>query len=235
MYPPEAQQIVRPATLATMSVDLEMVIARRAQVLDVTVSAARSDARVRALFLVGSLASGTDDAYSDIDLVVIPEPGSVDSFLADRLTWPARFGDVVLQLDSSWNVWSGASQVLTLLDGELPLWVDMDIWPPSVPGIPREARVLAGAAPQPLDMSLSELATLLKGRYGPGQVASDNVEGVLDAAWVAWRLKGIARGYGTSLEEVRQALEQPWPAELARARDPLFRYADHVRSDQSSA
>lgn len=221
-------------TTAVVSIDLDEVVARRAHVLEAITSTARRDRRVGALLVVGSLAAGTGDTYSDIDLVVIPEPGSVESLLADRLAWPAQFGEVLLQLDSSWNVWSGASQVLTLLDGELPLWVDMDIWPPPLPGIPRDARVLAGAAPQQVDLVLSELATLLKERHGQGQVGSDNPDGVGDVARVAWRLKGVARGYGLSLDEALQLLEQPWPAELERARDPLRRYADHVRALDSS-
>ena len=107
-----------------MTVHLEKVIARRAAVLDAIVEAAQDHPRVGAAFLVGSLASGTEDAYSDIDLVVLAAPGSGQSLLGDRRTWPAQLGEVLLQLDSSWNVWRGASQVLTLLDGELPLWVD---------------------------------------------------------------------------------------------------------------
>lgn len=213
-----------------MNVDLDKVIERRAHVLDAITSSARRDSRISAVLLVGSLASGAADAYSDIDLAVIPQPESVEGLLADRFTWPSQFGDVLLQLDSSWNVWDGASQVLTLLDGDLPLWVDMDIWPPSVPGIPREARVLAvrGVAPPTIDLSLSELATELKERHGLAQVATDNVDGVLDVAWVAWRLKGAARGKGKSLADILRKLEQPWPTGLERAREPLRRYADHV-------
>jgi hypothetical protein len=182
------------------------------------------------MFLVGSLASGTHDAYSDIDFVLIPELEGATSLLEERLEWPAQFGEVVLQLDSSWNVWAGAAQVLTLLDGDLPLWLDMDIWPLPLAGIPREARILFGDPPAPVDKSLSELATELKQSAGVGQVASENVEGVLDAAWVAWHLKGIARGKGSSLEVVLRSLERPWSGDLERARKPLRRYADHVAS-----
>ena len=210
-----------------MTVNLEEVIARRAEVLDAIAVAARDDPRVGAAFLVGSLASGTEDAYSDIDVVVLAQPGSGQSLLEARRTWPAQFGEVVLQLDSSWNVWSGASQVLTLLEGDLPLWVDMDIWPSSVPAIPRESRLLVGVAPEPIDRSLSELATPLKERHGLGQ-ASENAEGVEEAASLAWRLKAIARGKASSLAEVRAALQQRWPSELQPALASLRRYADHL-------
>lgn len=196
-------------------------------------SASERDPRVCAVLVIGSLASGTEDAYSDIDVVAIPGRESLDTFLAERLTWPAQFGEVLLQLDSSWNLWSGSSQVLTLLDGELPLWVDMDIWPPSIPGIPPDARVLAGSPPPPIDMSLSEMRAQLKDRHGTGKVGSDNGEGVFDLARVAWQLKAVARGYGASLEEIRQVLERPWPAELERARESLRRYADHIDVDGS--
>lgn len=212
--------------LAAM-IDLTKVIARREAVLKQIVVQAQSDSRVRAVLLVGSLASETNDAYSDIDLVVVAESQSVDALLADRLAFPAQLGDVLLQLDSSWNVWSEAAEVLTLLDGDLPLWVDIDFWPP-VAGIPSDARVLAGRAPEPVDATFSEFTGKLKEAHGPGQVAADNLPGVLDVAGVAWRLKAIARGYGGPLSDVENALDQPWIDELERAREPLRRFARHV-------
>ena len=211
-----------------MSLALDRVITRRLQVLEAITAAAEHDPRVRSGLLVGSLASENDDAYSDIDLVLITEADALDSLLDDRLTFPADFGDVLLQLDSSWNVWSGASQVLTLFDGDLPLWVDMDIWPPSVPGTPNDARVVSGVAPPPIDMTLADLATHLKERHGPGRVRTENVDGVGDVAKLAWHLKSLARGKGGSLEVVRRALEMPWRPELEGARGPLGRYAEHI-------
>ena len=215
--------------------DLGKVIARRDQVLEAVTSAAESDPRVSTAFLVGSLATGTADAYSDIDVVLIADPAHVDALLADRLTFPTQFGEVLLQFDSSWNVWCGASQVLTLLDSDLPLWIDMDIWSPSVPGIPREARVLAGTTDPVLDMSLSDLSTMLQELHGSGQVAKENLEGVEDVARMVWGLKGIARGYATWPDGLQKALEGPWPTELERAREPIRRYADHVREVVSIA
>jgi predicted nucleotidyltransferase len=212
-----------------VSVDLKSVIARRDRVLEAIVRAAERDVRVRAVVVVGSLAAGSADAYSDIDLALVPESDGADSLLADRLTFPAVLGDVVLQVDSSWNVWTGAAQVLTLFDGELPLWVDMDIWTPSVPGSPRDARVLAGEAPPPIDLSYSEFASWLKEERGLGQVASDNVNGALDVAGLAWWLKGLARGKAQGLADVEDALDAPWSPELEPAREPLRRFAHHVR------
>jgi predicted nucleotidyltransferase len=44
------------------------------------------DARVLAVFLAGSLARGTSDRYSDVDLLLVVAPGDVDGFIRD---WPA--------------------------------------------------------------------------------------------------------------------------------------------------
>lgn len=42
------------------------------------------------LFVAGSLAAGTADAHSDIDLRVVVEPGAWPRFCADRLSRPTR-------------------------------------------------------------------------------------------------------------------------------------------------
>ena len=211
-------------------IDLTKVIARRADVLGAITRRAGADARVGALLLVGSLATGTNDAYSDIDLVVIAEDDSEDALLDDRRGFPAQFGDVLLQVDSSWNVWNEAAQVLTLLGGDLPLWVDIDFWPAAAAALPTDARLLTGTEPPPVAATLAELMSDHKEAHGVGQVAVDNVDGALDVAGLAWRLKAIARGHGGPLADVQAALDAPWPAQLERAREPLRRFANHVAS-----
>ena len=197
------------------------------------VAESRRDPRIRALLLVGSLASGRTDAYSDIDLVLVAEDDGVDALLADRLAFPRRLGEVLLQLDSSWNVWSGAAQVVTLLDGPLPLWVDIDIWAASAAGTPSDARVLAGRAAERVGVTLAELTEKLKAAHGPGTPLRDNAPGAFEVAQVAWHLKAIGRGNGDDLSVVEQALDGPWPPALERAREPLWRFARHV-ADQDA-
>ena len=209
-------------------IDLARAVANRERVLAEIVEAARADARVQALLLVGSLAGERTDAYSDIDVVLVADDVSADALLADRLAFPARFGDVLVQLDSSGNVWSEAAQVVTLLDGELPLWVDIDIWAASAAGTPSDARVLMGHAAPPVQETLSELTVYMKKLHGPGKAVIDNTPVAFDVARVAWRLKAIVRGYGEGLSEIEEALERPWHDELEHAREPLRRFAQHV-------
>jgi predicted nucleotidyltransferase len=209
-------------------IDFDRVIAHRDRVLAELAAEGRRDPRVRAVLLVGSLAADRSDAYSDIDVVLVAQDESADALLADRRAFPARFGEVLVQLDSSGNVWSEAAQVVTLLNGELPLWVDINIWAASAAGTPSDARVLYGRAPEPVAASLSDLVGEMKAAHGPGKAASENAAGAFDVARVAWRLKAIARGYDNGLSEIERALEQPWAAEFERAREPLRRFASHV-------
>src|SRR5690242_18076576 len=49
------------------------------------------DPAVIGVFVAGSLAAGTADAHSDIDLRVVVEPGAWSGFCADRLSRPTRW------------------------------------------------------------------------------------------------------------------------------------------------
>jgi predicted nucleotidyltransferase len=65
---------------------------------------AERDERVRALLLKGSLARGDGDQYSDVDFVVIAQPGQIEALWADRVTiaeslggWLGGFDEVAWQ------------------------------------------------------------------------------------------------------------------------------------------
>jgi hypothetical protein len=51
-----------------------------------------------------------------------------------RVIWPARFGEVLYVLDSSWNAPVGCAQVNALysLGTVVPLYVDWNLWPASM-------------------------------------------------------------------------------------------------------
>lgn len=82
------------------------------------------------VWLVGSLASGTEDEWSDVDLLVVGgEPA---------------LGRALLTLEMPGNGPVGGGYVGAMYDvGPLPLWVDWYSWPLGAP-IPREARLVAG-------------------------------------------------------------------------------------------
>jgi predicted nucleotidyltransferase len=65
---------------------------------------AERDPRVRALLLKGSLARGEADAYSDVDFLIVAQPGQVEALWADRVTiaeslggWLGGFDEVAWQ------------------------------------------------------------------------------------------------------------------------------------------
>src|SRR5437763_1869536 len=64
-------------------------------VLDRFVAACQADERVVAAFLGGSYASGTADAYSDLDLGLITTDAAYDEFVAGREAFIRRLGEPV--------------------------------------------------------------------------------------------------------------------------------------------
>ncbi|GAA0587082.1 nucleotidyltransferase domain-containing protein [Kribbella sandramycini] len=128
-----------------------------------------------AVWLVGSLADGTADRWSDIDLLLVAgEP---------------LIGDAVLTLDVPSNGPAGGGYLgaMYVVD-DLPLWVDWYLWPAAAP-IPGEARLLAGiGTPGALDLS----ATLDHvGRGAPGRPADLTTFAL---AMLPLAAKNLARG-----------------------------------------
>lgn len=81
----------------------EIVHARQA-VLRQTVSFFAAQPDVLGIFLAGSLAAGSADAYSDIDLRIIATPEAQQRLLAGRLEWPTHWGDLLF------NEWLDGTQ-----------------------------------------------------------------------------------------------------------------------------
>lgn len=58
-----------------------------------------TDARVRAAFVGGSLGTGDEDLYSDIDLRIVEDAEDVDDFVANKTVRPRRWGSVLFYED----------------------------------------------------------------------------------------------------------------------------------------
>jgi predicted nucleotidyltransferase len=84
-------------------------------VIDRFVAACQGDARVVAAFLGGSLARGTADAYSDLDLYLITTDTGYDSFFAARTAFFRRLGDPLMLED--WVIGGVAFLNFILADG----------------------------------------------------------------------------------------------------------------------
>ncbi len=97
----------------------------RAGVLDRLIAAARADGSVVGAATVGSLAAGTADRWSDIDLALRLAPGREPVVVAE--SWTTWLGTVTTVADHL-DVWAGPAlyRVFLLAD---TLQVDLSFWP----------------------------------------------------------------------------------------------------------
>ncbi|MET9273281.1 nucleotidyltransferase domain-containing protein [Kribbella sp. NPDC003557] len=137
--------------------------------------------RAEGVWLTGSLASGTADEWSDVDIIVVGGERVLDHPLL-TLTMPGN-GPV------------GGGYVGAMYDvgamyevGPLPLWVDWYWWPSGAP-LPRASRLVAGAGGAG-NLDLSETLDLL-GRGSPGPAPDPDVFAL---AMLPLAAKHIARG-----------------------------------------
>ncbi len=64
-------------------------------VLDRAASTFKADERVRALFLSGSRATGSEDRFSDLDLLLVIDDGSFERFCEEWQSWVGELGPTV--------------------------------------------------------------------------------------------------------------------------------------------
>jgi len=127
------------------------------------------------VWLVGSLASGRADEWSDVDIIVVGGE--------------CVLGETLLTLEMPDNGPVGGGYVGAMYDvGPLPLWVDWYRWPPGAP-LPRESRLITGAGAAG-SLDLSETLELV-GRGLPGPAPDPNV---FTLAMLPLAAKHIARG-----------------------------------------
>ena len=94
----------------------------QATVLETAREWARAERRVRALLLKGSLGRGEGDAESDVDLVIVAEPGQLASLWDERRAIAERLGRP-LGLFRDIAIWRAPHLAIALYDG--PLKVDL--------------------------------------------------------------------------------------------------------------
>lgn len=74
-------------------------IRNRRAFIDRFASSAAADERVAAVFLSGSYAAGSADAFSDVDLLLVSMEGAYDRFFEGRWQFMAKLGELVLSED----------------------------------------------------------------------------------------------------------------------------------------
>lgn len=87
---------IRQLNGTAMSLQHSRLIAERGALLDRTVAWFQKQADVLGVFLSGSLASGTADAWADIDLRVLATDDGCARLLAGRLQWPEAWGELLI-------------------------------------------------------------------------------------------------------------------------------------------
>jgi hypothetical protein len=127
-----------------------------------TVAALQEHVQVRAAWLVGSLGAGRGDAFSDIDLIGVPD----EQFLSDATADPVRAlrlpGRVLFQWNKPRDAPAGGAYRGVCVDvAGLPLWVDCYVWPASTAAVPIGGAVLVQRPDWPVPGSLLEFTPLL--------------------------------------------------------------------------
>jgi len=77
------------------------LVTKRDQVLEGFRDACKTDPRVLAAFVGGSVAAGTADRYSDLDLYLVVDDSDYDGFFADRRKFLCHLGEPVYLEDFS--------------------------------------------------------------------------------------------------------------------------------------
>ena len=123
----------------------------RSELLDQIVMGLRSDRRVRAAWLSGSVARGDHDALSDLDLSVVVSGESIREFVVNREAHAALPAPPVLLMDNLANAPVGGAYLLAWYPGEAgPQHIDWSWQPESGAGLPDDEMVLFNITGLPL-------------------------------------------------------------------------------------
>ena len=90
----------------------------RAELLRRIDQSIRSDCRVAAAWIAGSVARGEDDALSDLDLYIVVADNAIDDFVDHRRIHAAGPARPILLMDNLANAPIGGAYLLALYEGE---------------------------------------------------------------------------------------------------------------------
>lgn len=144
---------------------IEVIDPRFRPVFERAVEVLGSDDRVIAVHPSGSVGTGTADAWSDLDLQVITDPGRHDEFLAD---WPAWLEKITPTVFARTPI---APFVINAVTDE-GLTLDLAIYPGEVPEWPAPRKGWTVGQLSPVRMPLGDaleyaVAEQLRGMAGP--------------------------------------------------------------------
>ncbi len=122
---------------------LEARLAERNTLLERAITLLKSDERIVAAWLFGSLGNGTADSLSDIDLWVVVSDEHIGEISKARQEYVAKLGSPLLIQEAPQNAPAGGAYLLALYSGEAgPHQVDWYWQPQSAATIPPDTRLL---------------------------------------------------------------------------------------------
>jgi predicted nucleotidyltransferase len=208
---------------------------RRDELLERIVGVLQADPRVVAAWLSGSFGRGVEDAWSDLDLHVAIEDGSLPVFLDERDALYRSIGDpLLIQREMPSNAMPGSTFQLVMYPG--PIEVDWTIGPVSKVSRPPETTMLFARRAIPIEVPLpatpderramaedaltffwamAPIAIKYVGR-GESRQASSQIDLLTGAFIQLWRLVEMPDGPNPSAPYQNRATEPELDAILPR-------------------
>ena len=97
---------------------LSIRLRERAELLRRVEQVVRKDCRVRAAWIMGSVARGEDDALSDLDLFIVVADDAIAEFIDNRRVHAAELARSLLLLDNLANAPAGGAYLLAMYEGK---------------------------------------------------------------------------------------------------------------------
>jgi lysophospholipase L1-like esterase/predicted nucleotidyltransferase len=187
---------------------LDRLASARQQWLEQTIAILAGLPYVAGVWLVGSLGRGEGDAFSDVDLVVAVDANVAAEVIADPASGLGLPGRQLYVRPKPRNAPIGGGYVAVGLEvADLPLLVDVFIWPAASAAVPAGARVLFERRPMP--RSELDFIPLLDAHRTQDQQGSDPRAAGTVLMLIQLAAKYLARGNASRLAGICAQLGIP--------------------------
>jgi hypothetical protein len=172
----------------------------RDEFLTVAAGQLERDERIAQLWTVGSLGRGDGDELSDLDIVIVPNADHLPATLADPVTLLPLPSPVLTHLRRDRNApLGGAYTGICVEVANLPMWIDLYIWPPTSAALPADATVLLGNILTVTRQDPRGFIELLKAHQAPTHQDCADDDDAADLLRVCVAAKYLARSNHTAL------------------------------------
>lgn len=173
-------------------IEISELAALRDGLLDRLLAGLQADPSIEGVALVGSFGTGTADAWSDIDFLIMMADEEIPRFVSQPAERPWTTAPRVKS--APYNAPAGAMQVnATFVVSRLPFWVDFNVYPASATGWPADSKVVFERREIPAgQISFRELASS-EPRHPPEPAGGDEIR-MRNLALVPIAAKYVTRG-----------------------------------------